>query len=150
MLKRYVWVRPGQSVVRFCRRPAFAESLLAFCKTLRFILASMQFGVSHRSIWRQRVVGSLLVLPVEIALCFAGLLPLQGVQLLAFAVLFVVYLAALFARGGSRRTHFRSGRALHPPLTRCPDRPSVAGGLRVAGYVKGRGLHRANRHPPYR
>ena len=46
------------------------------------------------------MVGSLLVLPVEFALCLVGLLPLQGVQLLAFAVLLVVYLVALFARDG--------------------------------------------------
>lgn len=77
-----------------------SEMLLASCKTLRFILAPMHLGVSHRSIWRQRVVGSLLVLPVEVVLCLLSLLPLQGVQLLVFAVLFVVYLAALVARDG--------------------------------------------------
>ena len=60
----------------------------------------MHFGVSYRSIWRQRVVGSLLVLPVEVVLCLMGLLPLRGVQLLVFAVLFVVYLAALRAHDG--------------------------------------------------
>ena len=60
----------------------------------------MQFGASHRSIWRQRVVGSLIALPVNVTLCLVGLLPLRGPQLFIFLALFVVYVAALFARDG--------------------------------------------------
>ncbi len=60
----------------------------------------MQFGSSHRSIWRQRVVGSLVALPVNVTLYLVGLLPLQGPQLLIFLALLVVYVGALFARDG--------------------------------------------------
>ena len=61
----------------------------------------MQPRLSHRVIWRQRVVGSLLALPVYLILYFAGFVPLQGEQGLVLALLFVLYLVAFRARNGS-------------------------------------------------
>ena len=58
----------------------------------------MKFGVSSHAIWRQRVVGSLLSLPVLLALCLTGLLPLHGAQLFVFLSLLAAYSAAYFAR----------------------------------------------------
>ena len=60
----------------------------------------MQFRLSRRTIWRQRVVGSLLSLPVYLTLYFTGWLPLQGTQQLVLVALFALYLAALRSKGG--------------------------------------------------
>lgn len=60
----------------------------------------MRLQVSHGSIWRQRVIGSLFSLPVDVLLWFTGLMPLRGLQLLVFPALLLAYLLALRAKDG--------------------------------------------------
>ncbi len=60
----------------------------------------MQFGASTHSIWRQRVIGALLALPVHLLLWLTGYMPLSGWQLLIFPGLFFVYLLALLSKDG--------------------------------------------------
>ena len=60
----------------------------------------MQLGSSQRTLWRQRVVGSLVFVPVHFVLYLTGLVPLEGAQLLVLVGLPFVYLAALLSKDG--------------------------------------------------
>ena len=60
----------------------------------------MQLRLSRRILWRRRIVGSLLSLPVYLTLHLIGLMSLQGTQQLVLVALFALYLAALRSRGG--------------------------------------------------
>ncbi len=55
---------------------------------------------STYSVWRARLIGSLLVMPAYLAFYLTDLLPLRGAQLLVFPALLAVYFAALRARDG--------------------------------------------------
>ena len=63
-------------------------------------LSASPHRVSHNHVWRARLIGSFLVMPVYLAFYLADLLPLRGAQLLVFPALLGVYLAALRARDG--------------------------------------------------